>query len=225
MTVAITGNFDWDKMVELIGSRCGDWQKQTAERKTEDYPGSGKTERLRKPNLVREHICLLSPAVSMQDDRRFAASLLAAIVGDSVGSRYFWALVDKALAETASMQCESMDGTGAFYSYIRCSTENMQKVLDAVKSIFEELDNKGVTEAELTKAKNKILSSLVLRNEIPMGRLVSVGFNWVYRQEHRATEQDIADVKAVTVDDVNSLIKLLKPGRFTMFNIGPDLVR
>jgi predicted Zn-dependent peptidase len=225
MTVAITGNFDWDKMVELIGRQCDGWQKQTVDRKTEDCPGSGKTDRLRKPNLVREHICLLSPAVSMQDDRRFAASLLAAIVGDSVGSRYFWALVDKALAETASMQCESMDGTGAFYSYIRCSTENMQKVLDAVKSIFEELDNKGVTEAELTKAKNKILSSLVLRNEIPMGRLVSVGFNWVYRQEHRATEQDIADVKAVTVDDVNSLIKLLKPGRFTMFNIGPDVVR
>jgi predicted Zn-dependent peptidase len=161
----------------------------------------------------------------MQDDRRFAASLLAAIVGDSVGSRYFWALVDKALAETASMQCESMDGTGAFYSYIRCSSENVQKVLDAIRAVFEDLDGKGVTEAELTKAKNKILSALVLRNEIPMGRLVSVGFNWVYRQEHRATEQDVADVKAVTVDDVNSLIKLLKPGRFTMFNIGPDLVR
>ena len=82
-----------------------------------------------------------------------------------------------------------------------------------------------MAEAELTKAKNKILSALVLRNEIPMGRLVSVGFNWVYRQEHRATEQDIADVKAVTVEDVNALIKQFKPGQFTMFTIGPDAAK
>jgi predicted Zn-dependent peptidase len=222
MTVVFAGNFNWEKEVQLIAQRCSDWQKQVVDRITEDCQGTGKADRLSKPNLMREHICLLSPAVSMQDDRRFAASLLASIVGDSVGSRYFWTLVDKALAETASMQCESMDGTGAFYSYVRCSSENLQKVLDEIKGVFDELENKGVTEDELAKSKNKILSSLVLRNEIPMGRLISVGFNWVYRREYQTTEQDITDIKSVTVDDANSLIKNLKPGRFTIFNLGPE---
>ena len=54
-----------------------------------------------------------------------------------------------------------------------------------------------------------------------MGRLVSLGFNWVYLNEYRSTEQDIADVKTVGIDDVNSLIKYLKPGRFTQFILGP----
>ncbi len=222
MTVAFAGNFNWDKMAELIAQLCGDWRRQNVFRETADYAGTIKAERIQKKNLVREHICLISPAVSMQDERRFAASLLATIVGDNVGSRYFWALVDKALAETATMQRESMDGTGAFYSYIRCSSENLQKVLETVKDIFENLDGKGVTEAELTTARNKILSALVLKNEIPMGRLVSLGFNWIYLGEYRSTEQDIADVKAVTVDDVNSLIRQFKPGRFTKFILGPD---
>jgi predicted Zn-dependent peptidase len=222
MTVAIAGNFDWDKMVELIARHCSNWRQKAATRKTEDYPGRMNSERLQKENLKREHICLISPAVSMQDRRRFAASLLAVIIGDNVGSRYFWALIDKAIAETATMQCESMDGTGAFYSYIRCGSENLQKVLVAVKAIFDELDTVGITDSELSAAKNKILSALVLKNEIPMGRLVSLGFNWVYLNEYRSTEQDIADVKAVGIDDVNSLIKHLKPSCFTQFILGPD---
>lgn len=221
MTIALAGNFDWDKMVKLVAQHCGDWRRQTATRKTEDYQGSLKSGQLQKAHLKRKHICLISPAVSMQDKRRFAASILATIIGDNVGSRYFWALVDKALAETATMQCESMDRTGALYSYIRCGSESSQKVLDTVKAIFDDLDANGITASELSAAKNKILSALVLKNEIPMGRLVSLGFNWVYLNEYRSTEQDIADVKAVGIDDVNSLIKSLKPGRFTQFTLGP----
>ncbi len=221
ITVALAGNFDWDKMAELIAERCGIWQRQSVTRQTPDYQGSLKSERLKKKNLNREHICLISPAVSMQDERRFAASVLGTIVGDSVGSRYFWALVDKALAETATMQCESMDGTGAFYSYIRCSSENLQKVFDTVKAIFDDLNTNSVNGTELTAARNKILSALVLKNEIPMGRLVSLGFNWVYLNEYRSTRQDIADINAVSVDDINSLIGYFKPGRFTKFTLGP----
>jgi predicted Zn-dependent peptidase len=221
MTVALAGDFDWGKMVKLVAQHCGDWRQQTVKRQTKDYPGSLKSERLQKANLKREHICIISPAVSMQDKRRFAASILATIIGDNVGSRYFWALVDKALAETATMQCESMDGTGALFSYIRCGSESSQKVLDAVKAIFDDLDANGIAASELSAAKNKILSALVLRNEIPMGRLVSLGFNWVYLNEYRSTEQDVADIKAVSIDDVNSLIKNLRPGRFTQFILGP----
>jgi predicted Zn-dependent peptidase len=221
MTVALAGNFDWDKTLSLIAEHCGNWRQQGVTRQTEDYPGSMKSKRLQKEHLKREHICLISPAVSMQDKRRFAASILATIVGDNVGSRYFWALVDKALAETATMQCESMDGTGALFSYIRCGSENVQKVLDIIKAVFDDLNANGITTSELSAAKNKILSALVLKNEIPMGRLVSVGFNWVYLNEYRSTEQDVADVKAVGIDEVNSLIKHLRPGRFTQFILGP----
>ena len=157
----------------------------------------------------------------MQDEKRFAASLLANIIGDGSGSRYYWALVDKALAEVATMQCESMDGTGAYYSYIRCDPDNAQKVLDEIKGIFEELTSSGISKDELDKAKNKILSALVLRNEVPMGRLVTVGFNWVYLKKYRTTHQDVEDVKSVTVEDINTLIRELKPGDFTQYSLGP----
>jgi predicted Zn-dependent peptidase len=73
----------------------------------------------------------------------------------------------------------------------------------------------------LRKAKNKILSALVIKNELPMGRLVDLGFNWTYLEQYRTIEDDVSAIKAVTVEDVNSLIEHLDPGGFTQLSIGP----
>ena len=221
IVLACTGNFEWDQIRRLAASSCSSWQKQTVERELGHSEGSRKKQRLEKANLAREHICLMSAGVSAQAPRRFAASLLGTIVGDDVGSRFFWELVDKALAEAASMQFGAMDGTGAFCSYIRCSSENVTKVLDIVRGIFDDLARDGVTEDELTKAKNKILSALVIKNELPMGRLVDLGFNWTYLQQYRAIEDDVNAIKSVTVDDVYSLIEQFRPGDFTQLSLGP----
>jgi len=221
MVFACAGNFDWDEISSVVETSCSEWQKQPVVRELEHCRGSKKKQRIEKPNLVREHICLMSCGVPAQDPTRFAASLLAVIIGDSVGSRFYWELVDKALAEAAIMQFGAMDGTGAFCSYIRCSSENVRKVLDTVGGIFHGLSESGITEDELKKAKNKILSALVIKNELPMGRLVDLGFNWIYLKQYRTIEDDVEAIKAVTVSEVRSLTEQLAPGDFTQFSIGP----
>ena len=221
IVLAVVGNLDWEQICSIAQDSCSEWQKQGAGRELAHYGGSQKKKRIEKSNLAREHICLMSPSVSAQDPRRFAASLLAIIVGDNVGSRFYWELVDKALAEAATMQFGAMDGTGAFHSYIRCSREEEPKVLEIVRDIFSSLPQSGISDDELRKAKNKVLSALVIKNEVPMGRLIDLGFNWVYLKEYRTIEDDINAIKAVTVRDVNSLIGQFNPNDFTQFSIGP----
>lgn len=222
MVLACTGNLDWDKFCSIAAESCSQWQKQNVERKLQHTGGSRKKERISKPNLVREHICLMSDAVSFQDPARFAAGILGTIIGDDVGSRFFWELVDVALTEAASMQFSPMDGTGVFYSYIRCSSDNVEQVLDIVRNIFNDISKEGITQNELEKAKNKILSELVIKNELPMGRLVDLGFNWVYLKKYHTIEEQVDAIKAVTVKDINSLIELYNPINFTQFSIGPE---
>lgn len=222
IVLVCTGQFDWAAICSLAERACADWQRQEVARIIMPADGNKTSGHYTKANLTREHICLMSPAVSAQDDRRYTASLLATIVGDCVGSRFFWELVDKAWAEEASMQYNAMDGTGIFCSYLRCSSENLDKVLDIVRGIFTELVKKGVTEDELKAAKNKTLSELVLKNEIPMGRLIEVGFNWVYLKQYLTIEEQVAAVKAVTVKQINKMLKQFQPGDFTQFLMGPE---
>ena len=221
MVLACCGNLDFDAVCSLAESKCGLWEPSKAERKLSFFSGSMGKKRLEKVNLVREHICLVSPSVSMQDERKFAASLLGIIIGDETGSRYFWSLVDSAIAETAAMQNEAMDGVGALYSYIQCSRENVSKVMEIIREIFDNLHENGVSQEELQKAKNKVLSAITIKSETPMGRLINLGFNWVYLNQYRGVADDVQSVKSVSVEDVNALIAEFKPGEFTQLSIGP----
>lgn len=114
-----------------------------------------------------------------------------------------------------------LDGTGIFYNYLRCSSAGAPRVMEIVKGIFQDLLRDGVSEEELTKARNKVLSALVIKNELPMGRLVDLGFNWMYLGQYRSVEEDVEAAKAVTVKEVNSLIRELDLSRFTQYSLGP----
>lgn len=221
MVLACVGNFDWERFCSIVEGPCGKWARRDARRKLEDCGGGGRVERIAKANLAREHICLMSRGMSAQDEGRFAAAVLAAVIGDDIGSRFFWELVDKAVAEAAAMQFAAMDGTGVFCSYIRCGRENVPQVFDIVRGVFESVLADGVSEDELRTAKNKILSALVIKNELPMGRLVDLGFNWTYLGEYRAIEADAEAIRVVTVDDVHKVLEQYNPGDFTQFSIGP----
>lgn len=221
IVVACSGNFDWGRFCTTVEARCGRWQPQTVDRLLTDFEGTRESKRLGKPNLNREHICLVHTGVSAQDPRRFAASLLSLVVGDDFGSRFYWELVDKAIAEAASMHFGPLDGTGIFYNYLRCSRAAVPRVTDIVTGIFQDLLRDGISEEELTKARNKVLSALVIKNELPMGRLVDLGFNWMYLGQYRSVEEDVEAIKAVRVEEVNSLIRELDLSRFTQYSLGP----
>jgi len=221
VVLACSGNFDFEALCQLAEAKCAAWSEAETSRELEDFEGTFKSKHIQNPNLVRQHICLLSPALSMQDPRRFAGSLLGMILGDDSGSRYYWGLTEPALAEIAAMQCESMDGTGVFYSYICCDPDKAPAVLDVVRNIFEELDKTGVFETELETAKNKMLSALTIKCEQPMGRLVSLGFNWIYNNQYRSVQEDVDAVKAVSINDIAELIRQLKPSKFTKLSLGP----
>jgi predicted Zn-dependent peptidase len=221
MVVACTGDFNWGEFVATVEGACGRWRRRGVQRSLSEFGGTKRKEVADKPNLKRQHLCLMHSGISAQDARRFAAALLSIIVGDDYGSRFYWELVDKALVEEASLHFGPMDGAGLFYSYLCCGVKNTPKVLEIVNGVFADLMRTGVTEVELTKAKNKVLSALVIKNELPMGRLIDLGFHWMYLGEYRTIEQDVEAVKAVTLDQVNSLIRDIDLTSYTEFILGP----
>jgi predicted Zn-dependent peptidase len=221
ITLVCAGNFNWDDLCAVAEKKCSSWKNKRAARRLKDYSGKATEQRETKNNLSREHICLMSPAVSFQNPKRFEAMLLAAIIGNDVGSRFFWELVDKAVAEVATMNMDAMDGAGVLFSYLRCSRDKFGYVMDTVRRILTTVKEQGVTEPELQAAKNKILSAVVLKNELPMGRLVDLGVNWLYLGKYRKIKEDIQAVRAVTVEQVNKIARELEPEKFTQFSIGP----
>src|SRR6476660_2631540 len=101
MVLAVTGQLDFDRIVKLAEKYMGRWPHVEAPRDQPLPLYQSKRMQLFDAKLNRCYTMGMTPGPSAQDERRFAARVLADVVGDSDGSRFYWALVDNAIAEDA----------------------------------------------------------------------------------------------------------------------------
>jgi predicted Zn-dependent peptidase len=163
----------------------------------------------------------MTPAPSAQNPLRFTAEILSVIVGDHSGSRLFWELVDPGLAESADLDFNEYDGSGGYLTYLSCDPQATEANLARIAAIYDDVNRNGVREEELAQAKNKVASRVVLRSERPMGRLSSLGGNWVYRQEYRSVDDDLATLRGITTKDIRELLEVYPLGATTTVAVGP----
>lgn len=219
--LAVAGNFDWDEMRALAEKHCGHWPAGNPVRPVFEAKPAGASTVIAKPASMQEHVMHMAPAPPADSPLRFAAELLSVVVGDDTGSRMFWELVDPGHAETAEMGYNEFDGSGVYLTYFGSDPEEAANNIARVRKIFDDINKNGVTDLELTQAKNKVASRVVLRSERPMGRLSSLGHNWIYRREYRPVEADLADVRAVTTADIRKLLETYPLQQLTTAAVGP----
>jgi predicted Zn-dependent peptidase len=162
----------------------------------------------------------MTPGPSAQDERRFAARVLSDVVGDSDGSRFYWALVDNAIAEDADFGFYPHDGCGSFYISLTTDPARSEQALDIAIKELEKVKN-DLTDDEVQRAKNKIASSIVLGGEVPIGRMRSIGGTWVYNKEYRSLEQDMDTLLKVTPDSLRQLMRDFTFDPMTVVSLGP----
>ncbi len=184
--------------------------------------GSGKSSTINKDNIIRQHICIMTAAPSAQDKMRYGASVLANVIGDVTNSRLYWALVDNALADSAEMEYDPMDGAGVFYTYISCDPEKTDDVLEIVRNVFASIREKGLNDPEMRASKNKIASAMTLNGELPMGRLVPLGYNWIYRQQYKTLSEELHSLDAVGHFDIHDLLAQYPLDKLSILGLGPS---
>lgn len=221
VTLAVAGNTDWSQVLSLAEQNCSHWPAGTCQRATHEAKPKGGLKIVTRPKSQQEHIMQMTPAPSAQNRLRFAAEILSVIVGDHSGSRMYWELVDPGLAEAADLDFSEYDGSGSFLTYLSSEPEAINDNLARVTAIFDDVNKNGILEEELELAKNKVASRVVLRSERPMGRLSSLGGNWVYREEYRSVDDDLTALRSITSRDVRDLLDVYPLGATTTVAVGP----
>ncbi len=221
IVLAVAGNGDWNEILRLAEKHCGSWPAGKELRNLPEAHPTGGTHVITRENSVQQHVMQMMPAPAADSPMRFAAELLAVIIGDDSGSRLYWELVDPGLAEAAELAFNDFEGTGAWMTYLSCSPDAAEKNIARIGALYKAVNCDLVTEAEMNQAKSKVASRIVLRGERPMGRLASLGGNWVYRQEYRSIEDDLATIKSLTAADIRELLDVYPLGQMTTSTIGP----
>lgn len=222
MVVALAGRIDFDAAVEQIRQQCGGWKPTGIHRRYID-PSLRFVEHVHADAKLKQHyVALLAPGPARQGDDRYAAAVLSQVIGDSDGSRLYWALTDPGLAEEVEFTHQPFDRAGSFMAYVSCAPDNAAKVEGI---LFDVLDRAGdeMNDGEVERARNKIATELMLQGERPAGRMMGLGGSWLATGDYRPLEEELARVMAVDAGVLRNLVARYPLNRRTIVRCTPTV--
>lgn len=205
MFVAAAGQVDVDQLEQQLAELTAHWRTTGVSRCYDQPVYETRDKTLVDDKLSRHYCAMMWPGPAAQDDRRYASKVLADVLGDSGGSRLYWSLVDPGHAEEADATFHPMDQEGAFYVYACCDPDRAERVESKMTEVIERLGD-DVNDAEVERARNKIATAATLSGEAPMGRMMSLGGQWLYLRSYRTLDEEIEKLMAVTTDDLLELL-------------------
>ena len=221
IVLAVAGKTGWDEVVALAKSHCGAWEGGEARRVAAPSKGTGAFETILRADDNQQTVIGVADAPPLESDDRYAAALLATILGDHTGSRLYWALIDPGFADGVDLSYQDYNGAGAFYTFLSCEPDLAGVNLATIAAVYAKMRADGPTAAELEQSKNKVLARTVLRSERPMGRLMPLGFHWAYRREHLPVAAEMDAYSAVGLDDLRRVLDRWPLLPMTVVSAGP----
>lgn len=223
LILSVAGNFDWEQVVALAEKYCGNWRRGDASRDAQPYQPAQPTRNIIVDPKLKQQIMILSmPAVDVKDPDYYAAVLGGSILGDGDGSRLFWNIHQKGLAESASAGIWALEGTGIMMMEANSTPEEAPRVLKLLQAELNSLLDDGIHEDELRRAKDKWISSMVLSSESTFSRMRSIANDWVIEGRLVSVEEEIERIEKVSTDDVmRSLKRFPMRDKQVLVTLGP----
>jgi predicted Zn-dependent peptidase len=180
--------------------------------------------RFNRKDTEQYHVCVGATGISRSDRRRFAASLLDAILGGSASSRLFQEIREKrGMAYSVYSFASQYTDTGLVGVYLGTREENLGACLEIVAEQIGQIAGGELTEGELARAKENLKGRILLSMESTSNRMSRLGRSLITDTELLTFERIIAEIEAVELATVTELAGvLLAPTRISAAGIGPS---
>jgi len=227
IVVAAAGSIDHDALVALV-CQAVEARSHPAAPRMRVRPLLGTVpkpaRRFQRKDTEQYHVCLGAPGVSRSDPRRFAASLLDAILGGSASSRLFQEIREKrGLAYSVYSFLSQYADTGEVGFYVGTREENLVEALTIACDEVADIAAGNLAERELVRAKENLKGRMLLSMESTSARMQRIGRSLLTDTEILSLERMIAEVEAVEIGSVCELAaELLASERLSAAGIGPS---
>ena len=199
--VSLAGNIDFDAMVDCIAEKCGHWKRTGATREPLVVPRTGGNCEVVIPGLQQKYVMMAMPSVAAQDEMKYASATLASILGGGDGSRLYWSLVDKGLAEEAGASVDSSDGFGEQMVYAVCSPEKSEVVASIMQQEMATVVD-SLTENDLQRVVAKAATTAAVNSELPTGRMQRLGSVLTTTGAYTSLEDELQKLQSLTIADL-----------------------
>lgn len=211
---------------DAVGKRFDAWASQTTPEFarvniTQTEPAS----RIEYKKSEQAHFCLGFRTFDRFDERRYALSVLSAVLGMGMTSRLFREVREKrGLCYSVSTFTEYYDDAGYMATYAGVEPD-LAKVQEAVTVIMHEhelIKKELVPQDELDRAKELIKGRLILSMEDTFNVAATYGTKELFQNKLFDMDDYIARIDAITSEDVRSIAQeVCVPDQRNFALIGP----
>lgn len=203
-TVTLAGQVDFDAACRQIETLCGSWAPSGTRRDNKPPATGADTFTLHDAGVISAYVIGVAPAPAFSDERRYAAGILADILGSPHNSRLHWALIETGLAEEAQAAYDRRDGTGEYFVFAAGEPKRVDEIWRVIDSECESLVD-SLTEDDLERLRGKTATAATVGAERPSDMMHRLGRMWTYLGEYRSLEQELQRIDAVTLDDLRAV--------------------
>ena len=223
MVVAAAGNLEHERVVELTKGAFGEAQG--------DLPtgpqlpnGHRPTVAFHRKDTEQYHLCVGAPGIPRGDDRRFTLRVLDTLLGGSSSSRLFQEVREKrGLAYSVYSYASHYADSGQVAIYVGTRPDNVAEAMDVIGNELHRLQDNGVDDEELERARENVKGRTVLSMESTLSRMNRLGTSLLMGVPILTLDELIAEIDAVTMDDVTALARdLFAPEGMSAAGIGAD---
>jgi predicted Zn-dependent peptidase len=227
IVVAAAGNIQHGRIVELV-ERALATRNAVGDARINARPPLVQAPpprlRFQRKDTEQYHVCLGAPGISRSDRRRFAASLLDAILGGSASSRLFQEIREKrGMAYAVYSFVSQYTDTGQIGVYLGTREDNLGDALAITAEQIADIAAGNLPERELERAKENLKGRILLSMESTSTRMNRLGKSLITDSELLSLDRIVAEIDAVEGASVSELAAaLLAPDRLSAACIGPN---
>ncbi len=227
VVAAAAGNVEHDRLLELL-ERAVDKQAEPPAHARRLRPPLVKLPppgvRFQRKDTEQYHVCLGAPGIARSDRRRFAASLLDAILGGSASSRLFQEIREKrGMAYAVYSFASQYTDSGQIGVYVGTREENLASCLDIAAEQIADIAGGNLRARELERAKENLKGRIMLSMESTSNRMSRLGKSVITDTELLTLDRIIAEIDAVEPDALADLAGvLLEAEKVSAAGIGPS---
>ena len=165
---------------------------------------------VKRKAIEQNHLTLAFPGLPFADERRFTLQLLSSILGGGMSSRLVQQVREqRGLCYSIYSYGTCHDDTGYFGVYTALGRETEGAALETVFSVIRDFAEHGVTEEELSRAREQSKANVLMGLESTQSRMSSLGRGALLVGRVLDEDEVIARYDAVTREDVRRLAQEL----------------
>jgi predicted Zn-dependent peptidase len=204
LVVAAAGAVNHDQLVDQVKKALGDMEPG-AQAPAQTVTDEAARERTvtHKKSTAQAHFMVASRGYAYSHPDEAASRVVSAILGRGMSSRLFTNVRERqGLAYTVFAEVNSFVDTGLFEAYAGVNLDKIKQALDSVLHELDLITREPVSEAELKKAQQQLIAGLEMSLENNASIADRMGLQLVLLGRVKTTEEVIAGIEKVTVEDV-----------------------